>query len=147
VDPDRLSGGVLFALGLGTAYAASRLPFGTVHEPDAGFFPLLLAAALLALATLVILGSLTRRDPAPPLALGGGLRRVGVAVAALAGYVLALERVGYLVATLLVMLVLLQGLERIGWRRALAVALPAVVGSYYLFVRLGVPLPPGLVPL
>jgi hypothetical protein len=45
------------------------------------------------------------------------------------------------------MLLLLRGLERVGWLASLAVTAAAVVASYALFRWLGVPLPPGIVPL
>lgn len=83
---------------------------------------------------------------ATPLPSSPGLARVVVAVATLLGYVLLLERLGYLVTTGLVMLLLLRGLGRVGWTATLAVTLVSVVGSYLLFRRLGVPLPPGLLP-
>jgi hypothetical protein len=71
---------------------------------------------------------------------------VAVGVAALLAYVAALNPLGYLVATVLVMLVYLRGLERLGWAASIGIAVVSVVISYVLFQRLGVPLPAGIAP-
>lgn len=146
MSADRWSGGVLFLLGLGVAWEAWRLPFGTVPAPDSGFFPLILAVALLVFSAIVVLATWAPgAAPAPPPS-AHGLVRVVVTVAALVAYALLVERLGYLLATGLVALLLLRGVERVGWAATLGVTLVAVLGSYVLFRRLGVPLPPGLLP-
>jgi hypothetical protein len=61
-------------------------------------------------------------------------------------YVAVIDWLGYLLATALVMLSLLRGVERVSWRTSVAVTVVSVLGSYVLFRRLGVPLPPGIVP-
>ena len=45
--PDRLSGVVLMAVAIGALVEASDLPFGSLRQPDSGFFPKSLASLLL----------------------------------------------------------------------------------------------------
>lgn len=147
MNADRLSGGVLFVLALGVSYQALDLPFGSLSTPDSGFFPRSLAVLLLLLAA-IILGQTFAAAAAPaPLPTGRGMPRVALAAVILLGYTQVLDRLGYLVATLVVMLVLLRGLERASWRASLIVAVLSVAASYMLFRWLGVPLPRGIVPV
>lgn len=145
MDADRLSGTLLFALGLYIAYEALKLPFGGIHQPDTGFFPSLIALSLLCSSGLTLLA--TRRNEHVKETLRFGTFRVWIAVIALILYVVILNRLGYLVSTFLMMVLLLRGLERLDWRTTLWVAFPAVVSSYFVFRWLGVPLPPGIIPL
>jgi putative tricarboxylic transport membrane protein len=146
VNADRVSGVMLFLFALGTGWEARKLPFGTVSTPDSGFFPLSLAVALAVLSALIVVATWLPEagDSAPPSWQGAG--RVAVAVGALVAYVAALNPLGYLVATILIMLVYLRGLEGLRWSASLAIAVASVVISYLLFRQLGVPLPAGIAP-
>jgi hypothetical protein len=146
VNADRLSGGVLFLFALGVGWEARKLPFGTVSTPDSGFFPLSLAVILAALSALIVIGSWLPEAGATPAPSWQGAGRVAIAVATLMAYVAALDALGYLVTTGLVMLVYLRGLERLRWGPSLAITVGSVVISYLLFRRLGVPLPAGIAP-
>jgi putative tricarboxylic transport membrane protein len=74
-----------------------------------------------------------------------GWIRIGVTLAMLATFALVLERVGFLLATFLLMVILLRSIEAQNWRKVIAVALATAVISYGLFAwLLGVPLPAGI---
>lgn len=124
---------------------ATRLPLGSVEQPGAGLFPLLVGAFLLAASAAHLLQDL-RRDPRTPLLPPAetGRRVMGV-VAALGAFCLLLPWLGYGVTALGLLLAILRlfGLAR--WGMTAAAALVATVASYYLFaVVLGVPLPAGV---
>lgn len=128
-------------------YEAWKLPFGSLRAPDSGFFPLVLGLVLVLVSGVIWAPTFSSaRAPAPPEA-AQGIPRVGMAILALVVYALALERLGYLASTGLVMPLLLRGLGRVGWRTTLAVSVVSVVGSYVVFRWLGVPLPRGVLPL
>jgi hypothetical protein len=146
MNGDRVSGVVLFVFALAVAWEASRLPFGSIHAPDSGFFPLSLAVALALLSGLIVFGTWLPETAAAAMPSWQGAGRVMVAAAAMAAYVAVIDWLGYLLATALVMLLLLRGIERLKWRTSVAVTVASVVGSYVLFRRLGVPLPAGIVP-
>jgi putative tricarboxylic transport membrane protein len=63
----------------------------------------------------------------------------------LAAYGLALERLGFVLTTVLLILVWLRGLEGSRWREAITLAVAATVAVYGIFVRwLQVPVPMGV---
>ncbi len=63
----------------------------------------------------------------------------------LAGFALALERLGFLLTTFLLMISLLRAIEAQKWRKVVVVALATALISYAIFSwLLGVPLPAGL---
>ena len=145
--PDVLSGAVLFGLATFAWVAARDLSLGTLHQPGPGFFPRSLAALLAGLALALLLRGLVADPGGSALRWPerAGSRRVAAMLAALLGYVLILEPVGYLLATLALFLLLLRTVGRQGWPTTLAVALCAAFGSHLLFVRwLMVSLPAGV---
>jgi len=142
----RWAAAALTIFGVVAVQQASRLPFGDVTRPAAGFFPLCLAVALTVVAAAVWVRAL-RGDPhvvavAPPTR--GGLVRAAATLAALFAYAFSLEHVGFGVATFVLIVVLLRAIEPQPWPIALGGALVAVLASHVLFrVWLGVRLPVG----
>lgn len=139
----RLAAAALVALGLAALYGASNLPFGSVRQPDSGFYPTLVSLAL------IVFSAIALADPAPssPHAEttdARGQARVWTVVAALAVYAWAIAPVGFLVCTAALLVVLFRGIGRLPWIRSVAVALIASVACYGLFTRLGLPLPAGV---
>lgn len=141
---ERIGGLFLAGLGLTGLYIASRLNFGNVHQPGSGFYPVLVCVLLASLGVL----SLVRADqgaPAEPISAGGDAR-IWIVIAALVVYIWALPKVGFVLCTVALLLLLLRGVGRVAWTGA---AISAVVGSiatYVGLVRLGLPLPAGLLP-
>ena len=146
MNADRVSGVVLFLFALAAGWEARKLPFGTVNAPDSGFFPLSLAVMLAMLSALIVFASRLPGARATAPASWQGAGRVALVVAALVAYVAVLNQLGYLLASALVMLLYLRGLERVGWGASLAITIVSVAASYVLFRRLGVPLPAGIMP-
>jgi putative tricarboxylic transport membrane protein len=145
--PDAASGLTLLFVAACAWIAAWDLPFGTLHQPGAGFFPKSLALLTGALAALLAIRGL--RTGAPDVRTlwpdRAGLARVAGMVAVLLGYLVALEPAGYLLTTAGLFLVLLRWVGRCSWLVTLSVALLAAGGSYLLFARwLMVSLPAGL---
>lgn len=138
---EALFGASLVALGLFALYKARALPFGTVVEPDAGFFPLLIAL-LLSVFAVSALKQHRARAVAP--AERDGLVRVLVLIAATGAYAWLLPRAGFVVCTVVLLALVLRGLGRVGWLGTIVSAPAATVACYLLFTRLGMPLPTGL---
>ena len=132
-------------------FYALRMPLGTAARPGAGFYPAAVGAFACGVA-LVLTAIAFRRA-----AVGGraietaeadrdGRGPVGPAVATLAGFTLVMPWIGYPLAALLFVAVLLRQLGA-GWRGALLTAVLSAEGSYYLFaILLGVTLPRGFWP-
>jgi putative tricarboxylic transport membrane protein len=145
--PDAVCGLALLLVAVFAWAAAWPLPLGTLHQPGAGFLPKSLAVmvALLSAALLV------RGVIVPAASVRGlwpdrrGLLRVALMLAALLGYVGILERVGYVLTTAALFVLLLRWVGRQSWPITAAVAILAAGGSYLLFARwLLVSLPVGL---
>ena len=139
----RLPAALLIGLGLAALYVASNLPFGTVREPDSGFYPTLVCVALIAF------GGLALADPTRPSSQGeasasGGHGRIWLVVAALAAYAWAIAPVGFLLCTAALLVLLLRGIGGVPWLISLGSAAIGSAACYALFTQLGMPLPAGV---
>ena len=141
---ERAAAAVLLAFGVYALYEATKLPFGSLRAPDAGFFPICVAAALTLFALIAMLSEPARADASAAARDGSGGARVTMATVGLLLYVLGLKPLGFLICTLALMLLLLRGIYQVSWRSALLAALPGVAVCYFVFTRLGVPLPSGI---
>ena len=144
---ERAAAAGLTAFGVAGIVEAAKLPFGTVTQPAAGFFPLCLAVGLTVVAAAVLL-----RSPWTPLAAPvqdgaaapGGLVRVALTLAALLGYAVVLEPAGFALATFALIAFLLRIIEPRPWPIALGGAVLTVIATHVVFrIWLGVRLPVG----
>jgi hypothetical protein len=123
---------------------AVHLPFGSVQAPDAGFFPLALSVLLLLFAVAVVANSFVRTTPKPEFSPRSWyVLTVGCVFVI---YALSINKVGFVVATTIVLLLLMRSVGQVSWAKALPIAIPGVVLTYLLFIELGVPLPRGVLP-
>jgi putative tricarboxylic transport membrane protein len=125
------------ALAVPAAVEAWRLHVGTLRAPGAGFLPFYAAILLGALALVSLVQDLKTMS-GPASALWGGVRwgRWGTMVVALFLYVAFLERLGFLLTTFLLMLVLFRLLEAYRWTTVLLCALLTMGTAYVFFVVL-----------
>ena len=138
---EALFGASLLAVGFFALYKASALPVGSLREPDSGLFPLAIAVVLAVFAALSLR---TLRRPGPPhTAERPGVVRVVVLIASLGAYAWLLPRVGFLLCTAVLLALVLRGLGRAGWMVTALASVGGALGCYYLFTRLGLPLPAG----
>ena len=141
---------VLLALAAYIFLAAGALPFGTLRVPQTAFFPktlaLLLAALGLILLAQTLAGNVAVRSAAKIDTRGWF--RVGATLAAMVGFALVIEPLGYLTTTFLLMAVLLRAIEAQSWSKVIGIALATSLISYAVFAwLLGVPLPSGVLGL
>jgi putative tricarboxylic transport membrane protein len=124
------------------------LPFGTLQTPQTAFFPTTLATLLLGFSLILLMQSFlaapqTRRGPEPIAA--EGWVRIGATLTAMVAFALALERLGFLLTTFLLMVLLLRAVESQRWPKVVGIAVAAALVSYALFGwLLGIPLPAGV---
>jgi putative tricarboxylic transport membrane protein len=139
---DRVAGAGLAIFALFVLWQSRTLPLGSLGNPGPAYMPV-------ALATLLFLGgvgiAILGRDTPPIGALRFGEWRHAVAIfAACAFAALALERLGYRLTILIVLLFLLGVVERKRPTVALIFAAAFSAGTYFLFdTLLRVPLPRG----
>ena len=145
VNSDGVSGAIVMLIGATCLYMSWHLPFGSVSAPDAGFFPRALSVLLLLFGVVITVGSLLS-SPDPAI-FEARVWSVAIAAGAFIIYALTLQRIGYPVAMLLILLLLTRGLCAMSWKRSLLIAVPIVALSFLGFSKLGVPLPAGLLAL
>lgn len=139
--PDRVSGIILMVIASVAFIQALNLPFGSIRAPDAGFFPQSLSALLSIFAFGIFLNSLINRSE--PAQFNSRFLHVVIAAAAFVAYALVLNKAGFVLATIFIMLLVMRGLSGMRWKQALLIAVPSVILTYLAFLQLGVPLPRG----
>lgn len=127
--------------GVFVGVGALRLGVGGWHNPGAGFFPLWIGGGMVVLGTLLALS----RQEGDRLQSGISGGRLIFAVFLLMGYALLLERLGFLLTTLLFISLWLRSIEQSSVGEILFMAVASTAVIYGVFVRwLQVPLPLGV---
>jgi putative tricarboxylic transport membrane protein len=140
---DRIAALALLLLAAGTAWQSLRLPLGSVAEPGAAAWPLLLSL-LLGLLSVAIFAA---AGQSPLLrALRWDERRHAVCILIAAGFAAAaLETLGFRLTTFVMLLFLIGVAERRPVIPTVLVSLGLSFGTYHVFSHwLKVPLPVGL---
>ncbi len=139
---DHIAGLVLFCFALAIAWEAHKLPLGSLHEPGPGYMPMALAIVLGLLGLLV-----TLRGGQSPLLQSLHWPEIGHAgkiLLACSFAALALERLGYRLTVIILLVFLLGVIERQRPVIVTVVALGFSLGTFFLFADLlKVPLPRG----
>lgn len=139
---DQLSGLMLVALGAFVWWENRAYPLGSLHEPGPGYMPLLIAIFLVAIGLLIALAG-GKSQPVAEVSWPEA-RRAIVILAACAVAVIALERIGYRLTVMALLIFFIGVLERKKPFRVAAVSIGFSMLSYYIVgTLLHVPLPVG----
>ena len=139
---DQFSGLMLLALALYVGWENRAYPVGTLAEPGPGYLPLLLAIFLGAMGLLIALWGV-RSAPLAALKWTEATRAVVILIVCGVA-TLALERIGYRLTMIALLVVFLGVIERKHWFMVAAVAIGFSLISYAVFATwLRVPLPLG----
>jgi len=145
-----ISAVTLLALALAALLEASKLTFGTLSSPQAGFFPLVLAI-FLAIFSLVLIAQAISGPKEASDASGGGSaiwKKIVLAVAALVVFGVLFESLGYIISTFLFIAFLLRAVEQQKWSLVVVVAFLTSLTTYLVFgLLLNTPLPRGILGL
>jgi putative tricarboxylic transport membrane protein len=140
------------ALSLFIMFMSYRLDLGGFREPGPGMMPFLIALTLFLVTAPLLVTSLLRagnRDKTVKEEMGhqASFAKITLLVMCLVAYGLLLERLGYVIATFL----LLAGLFRLtGNRRWVAILISSALialGTYFAFNFCGLKLPMGILKL
>lgn len=116
------------AVGVFAILHVQELGVGTLQQPQAGFWPLVLSALLILISVImVVLGNRLERGES----FQRGALEVLAGAATLAGFALVIEYVGFELPAVLMMVYWLRVLGRESWRTSAIVAI-ATVGAFYL---------------
>ena len=129
----------LFWLGLGAfvTWAGRDLGTGTLAAPGSGFL-VFWAGLLMCGFALAIVAGTARHGGRALGSLWAGARwgKVLLVIASLAAYAALLDTLGFLLATVPLMLVLLRAVDPVRWRIALPLALLSTLGIWWVLKRL-----------
>ena len=141
---------LLIFIGLGVVIESIRLKLGTPLMPQPGFFPFIGGALLIGLALVLLVQGLRRRADSPPRQpreAVGTLRRPAILIASLCVYTAALDPLGYVLPTIVLVAVILRVLGVTSWKILGLASIGLSVGAYVLFGKaLGIDLPTGVLP-
>ena len=139
---DQVAGAAFAAFSLLVLWETRKIPFGFLAEPGPGALPTLLAVTLLVCSIAVVAGGRAGKRMAE---VEWTEWRHAVAILGASAFMaLALERLGYRLTILIVLLVLARIVEKKGWIAAGVFAAGFSLGTHFLFnTLLRVPLPHG----
>jgi hypothetical protein len=134
---DQWSGLILVVLAAFMCLGASLLPYGNVHNPGPGFYPLWLGMLLGAMSLGLILTVTRQKEGARILRdiLAEKIRwgKVVSVIIALVLYGALMDYAGFLIVTFLLMVFLLWAIEPQPWKVVIGWAIFASVGCYLVF--------------
>jgi putative tricarboxylic transport membrane protein len=134
---DQWSGLVLLILAVSMCWGSTRLPYGNIHNPGAGFFPLWLGVILGAMSISLFIQTTWQKEKVrilkDILAEEIRWRKVLMVVIGLVLYGFLMDYIGFLTVTFLLMAFLLRSIEPQPWKAVIGWALVGSIGSYLVF--------------
>jgi putative tricarboxylic transport membrane protein len=134
---DQWSGLVLSIVAACMIWAAVGLPYGNIHNPGPGFFPLWLGVILGGMAIGLFVQTTLRKESERTLRniLEEDVRwgKALLVVAGLILYGVLMDYIGFLIVTFLLMAWLLRFIEPQPWKVVIGWALVGSVGCYLIF--------------
>jgi putative tricarboxylic transport membrane protein len=146
-SPDFLSALFWLAIGVYIAMEGWDLELGTLSEPGSGFILFWIGAAMIALSVALAVTTL----------IGGGgatvgqlwqnprWRKVGLLLFYLVVYTIVLEPLGFIISTVILLILLFKTVEPQSWTTAIVGALVTTALTYIVFgIGLGTQFPDGI---
>lgn len=134
---DQWSGLALLILAGFICWGSAFLPYGNIHNPGPGFFPLWLGIILGAMAVGLVLRTTRQKEGAKALRdiLAEKVRweKILFVLMGLVLYGSLMNFLGYLIVTFLLMAFLLRYIEPHPWKSVIGWTLLGSVGSYLVF--------------
>jgi putative tricarboxylic transport membrane protein len=136
MNAERVGSFLWLLFGLAVTFGSVQLGLGTLQAPGSGFLGFLAGVFVTLMALLVMVSTFVGQGNQGKLSAlwkeVNWWRPAAVAILILF-YVLALEKLGFLLTSLLFLLILFKWVEKFSWPKAGFVTLSAVVLSYLLF--------------
>ena len=128
-------------------FEARRLTFGSIRVPQTGFFPTILAILLVLFSIALLIQTLRAAEDGRRQEQidSQGWTRIAATLTTMLGFALVLEKLGFVLSTFGVMVLLLRAIEPQRWSRVVAVALITALIFILIFAwLLNIPLPAGV---
>jgi putative tricarboxylic transport membrane protein len=112
-----------------------RLGLGSLHKPGSGFMPFWSGAFVGILAAIILIQDIVTRRTSVQGETGERVawKSIALSLFFFLVYILVLERLGYIIATVLFVGIILRAIERKGWFLSSWVAVVMALVSYYIF--------------
>jgi putative tricarboxylic transport membrane protein len=124
----------LFLLGAGAVIGSFRLRVGSITEPQPGFFPFLAGISLIALSSIILVKAWIGHSQKE--VAFGEVKRPALLLLVMIVLVAVLNRLGYVIGTLVASGLILRILNVKSWRVLLLTSLCLSIGTYILFDKL-----------
>jgi len=118
-----------------TCVEAYRLTLGNINNPGPGFFPFGAGLTMLTLSLVALLQSVTKKQKVGATSRQETFRwwNIAIILAAITAYALSLEKIGFLINTLLFMCLLLKVVEPQTWKTAIIGGLITTLAANLVF--------------
>lgn len=138
LNNSELWGGLIgLALGVFVVWSGLRLKLGAINDPGSGYVLFYTGLLMCVLAATIIVAAVTEGGPT----FGSRWKDARwtkplLVIAALIAFSLALDRIGFLLSTIPLMLLLLRLVDPVRWTLAIPIALLAPLGVWWVLKRL-----------
>ena len=142
---DRWNGVFWLIMSIFICVESYRLGLGSYHSPGAGFLPFWTGVILATLSVLLFILTWGAQEQGSVFAEKTQWRSIVLALALMLAYALVIEKLGFVISTLLFVAALLRFVEHKSWSAAGATALITALATYVVFeLWLQSQLPPGI---
>jgi putative tricarboxylic transport membrane protein len=133
---DRISGGIWFFFALIVIVESYRLGLGTLHRPGPGFVFFWVGIFLGILSFVTILRAWgNKKAEEPEMAIFGEQSRMKIVLVLISVFLYAIfmEKLGFILVTLLLLIFLLLFIEKKRWLYSTLVSIAMTAGAYLIF--------------
>jgi putative tricarboxylic transport membrane protein len=142
-NPDSKSGLFFLAFGIVILTQSLKLPFGSISQPESGFFPTIISVLLMTFS-LLVLGISFSRGHREVIDFGHSYHMIGITIVTIVLYAFFIDDLGYLICTFLAGIILMKWIQRRSWQAAVIFSALYSGISYFGFQAIGVLLPRGI---
>lgn len=143
---DRITGAILFLIGVLTAWGSVQLKMGSFRHPGSGFLPFGLSILLIVLSSILSLTRLGKGGASKPFWPERAWLRPLLGALILFLYASGMGPLGFPLTTLLFLLVWMKVIEGLSWLKVISISMGVTIALYLIFgMLLEVPLPMGFV--
>ncbi|MGC8808787.1 MAG: tripartite tricarboxylate transporter TctB family protein [bacterium] len=137
---DQVSPLFWLAFGLLSAFGSIKLGLGTFREPGPGLLAFLASIFICLMALVILFQSLVLKrgflNKLSTLWEGASWHRPLAIGVTLIVYIFILERVGFLLTSLIMLFIILKLVEKLPWTRTIVISLSISVGTFLLFNKI-----------
>lgn len=137
---DQVSPLFWLAFGLLSAYGSIKLGLGKLREPGSGLLPFLASIFICIMAGVILFQSLVLKrgflNRLSTLWEGASWRHPLAIGLVLIFYIISLERIGFLVTSLIMLFIIFKLVEKLSWARTIVISLSFSLGTFFLFSKI-----------